>query len=256
MPIDNEHYAVYKVEGNPQLQRYISFEKFVSLISRQTLFFTRVDKLEDPFEGTSPKIVRLGLRHFYEQRNREGFFTVPMTDEVIEKNIKQHEEHTEKMRALYVINCWHKRESENALMWKAYSTTNSGIMIKSCYERVVNSLKDAEEKIQSSFVKYKDFENDRRMDFGNGLHPIINKTNFYSDETEIRFVHQVPNERWVHNWADEESQDGIYIKVNVDEMIEEIRVAPFAPARYIDIIKAVCEKFGVSKPISRSALAK
>ena len=35
-----------------QLWRFIDFPKFVSLLDQRALFFTRADKLEDPFEGT------------------------------------------------------------------------------------------------------------------------------------------------------------------------------------------------------------
>lgn len=38
MPINNENYQVYEVNDNPHLQRYMSFEKFVSLLSRREMF--------------------------------------------------------------------------------------------------------------------------------------------------------------------------------------------------------------------------
>ncbi len=40
------------------LRRYMSFEKFVSLLGTKSLFFTRADKFEDPFEGFMPPSVK------------------------------------------------------------------------------------------------------------------------------------------------------------------------------------------------------
>lgn len=255
MPIDNNLRRVFEIDGNPQLQRYLSLEKFISMLQRSSLFFTRIDRLEDNYEGISPKVVRLGLKAFYEHQNKRGFFTVPMTEDVINKNIERHEAETEKHRALFVVNCWHKNEIENALMWKSYSANNNGIMIRSDYRRICDSLNETENSIQISLIKYADFDNDRTIDFGNMLHPIIYKRHFYSSENEIRLIHQVSNKQWVHDWENEESQDGIYVSVKVEELIKEIVVAPLAPEWYLDVVKSVCEKFELLKPVLRSSLA-
>lgn len=36
------------------LWKYMSFEKFVSLLGTKSLYFTRADKFEDPLEGFTP----------------------------------------------------------------------------------------------------------------------------------------------------------------------------------------------------------
>ena len=43
------------------LRKYMSFEKFVSLLGTKSLFFTRADKFDDPFEGFTP----LSVKSFY-----------------------------------------------------------------------------------------------------------------------------------------------------------------------------------------------
>jgi hypothetical protein len=259
MPIDNESYRdrLKDIEGNPLLQRYISLEKLVSMLHKQSLFFTRVDcLLDDPFEGTSPKIVRKGLRRWYESHRDAGHYKLPMTDEIIEQSIKDFEQGIESERALVTVNCWHNRPTENALMWKSYSTNNNGIMIVTDYNRLVNSLEIAQESIQSSEVLYADYESDENINFGSTLYAVIYKRHFFSDEKEIRLIHQVSQVNWVHDWVSEECQQGVYIKANIDELIKEIRVAPFAPDWYLEVVKSVCEKYGLRKEVLRSSLAK
>lgn len=48
-----EHPVFEKPENeNAKIWRYIDFTKFVSLLDKSALFFTRADRLGDPFEGS------------------------------------------------------------------------------------------------------------------------------------------------------------------------------------------------------------
>jgi len=40
---------------NATIWRYMDFTKFVSLLDRRELFFSRTDRLGDPFEGSCPR---------------------------------------------------------------------------------------------------------------------------------------------------------------------------------------------------------
>ena len=41
--------------GNEKIWRYLDFAKFINILDKKSLFFSRVDKLGDPFEGSFPK---------------------------------------------------------------------------------------------------------------------------------------------------------------------------------------------------------
>lgn len=256
MPIDNQHHAVYPIKENYVLQRYMSLEKFISLISKASLFFTRLDKLEDPFEGTTPKIVKARYIEQQKELRESGYFTVEVSDEIIEKNYEEYIQLGEKFRALNTVNCWHIRREENALMWKAYAANNNGIMIKSDYNRLARSFEKTPESIQSSLVSYKDYETDHTIPFGNTTFLAIHKTKFYSDENELRLIYKVTDDMWVHNWEEEESSYGVNIGVDTNALIEEIRLAPFTPKWYLDVVKSICDKFQLDKKVLRSSLEK
>jgi hypothetical protein len=51
----NAAFALPKPEA--KIWRFMSLAELVSLLSKQALFFTRVDKPDDPFEGSLPKAV-------------------------------------------------------------------------------------------------------------------------------------------------------------------------------------------------------
>jgi hypothetical protein len=57
-----ENYKVYK---------YFDIIKFISLLQRKSLFFCRLDKLEDKFEGSSPKLNIEYRKKYYEQIHNE-----------------------------------------------------------------------------------------------------------------------------------------------------------------------------------------
>lgn len=44
--------------------RYMDFTKFVSLLDKKTLYFTRSDKFDDKFEGATPGILYLVVMFF------------------------------------------------------------------------------------------------------------------------------------------------------------------------------------------------
>ena len=249
-----DHPSLFRIEGNPIIQRYIDITKFISLLHKKALFFTRVDKQEDPFEGTFSKPsyqARLDwLINHYKNKEEEPDRII------IEKILKEYDATVFRLKSLRTLNCWHKNESESALMWKSYSSVHSGIMIKSSFENLKSSLMGASETVYISGVKYCNYE-EYLMYSDNDFIPVIHKQSFYKDENEIRAIHTVPDIdiNWVHDWAKEESEFGVFINTDLNLLINEIVIAPFAPKWYFDLVVSLCEKYNLDKPIIKSALA-
>ena len=101
-------------EDTDYLWRYMSFEKFVSLLATRTLFFTRADKFDDPFEGFTPPLVKEG----YERTLRD----INIFDE-FQKNCRKYA----------LCSCWHQADEESMAMWEKYHLHNSGIAIKTTF---------------------------------------------------------------------------------------------------------------------------
>jgi hypothetical protein len=55
MPIINDSAPVIYPSSDYSIVKYLDITKFLSLIQRRSLFFCRLDKLEDQFEGTTAK---------------------------------------------------------------------------------------------------------------------------------------------------------------------------------------------------------
>ena len=99
------------------LWRYMSFEKFVSLLGTKSLFFTRADKFDDPFEGFTPPLVKKDYARTVGDTN---------TLEEFQKNWSKYT----------LCSCWHHTgdaEEDSMAMWDKYHMRNSGIVIKTTF---------------------------------------------------------------------------------------------------------------------------
>lgn len=243
----------FEPDESVELARYIDITKFLSLLKDQQLFFCRLDKLEDRFEGKLPNISRRDFTNFYRHLSLSGFSNKPMTNDEIEKEINEDFEFREKLKALYCINCWNEFKGESYALWKVYSDLNQGIMLKSSFERIINAFKDSEEKIYCSRVNYIDHDTDS-IDIGNIMTPIVHKHKAYSYENEIRLIHKVSNKSWKHDWDNEKYENGVKINVNLHELINEIVISPFSSDWFAELVKDILDKYSLDCKLTISKL--
>jgi hypothetical protein len=235
--------------------KYIDLTKFISLLYNQSLFFCRLDKLEDQFEGTTAK-ANFDFRVKWNQQLREtGFFKVPMTDETIIKNVTEEFKSEKKFKAINCVNCWNKKDDESAALWKIYSDFSKGIMIKSSISRLEKSLENREEEILLSEIHYLNY-NKQIMPDGYIVFPFIHKQIAYSYEDEVRLIYGIKTENnEEHDWTKEEVLEGIYIKCDLNELIEEIIIGPYSPQWFFKLIQDILNKYGLKKVINKSDLS-
>jgi hypothetical protein len=256
MPIERFSHSsppFFEPEESLLLAKYIDITKFLSLLKDKQLFFCRLDKLEDKFEGTLPKISRREFRAFYRHVNITGFLKSPMTAEEIEREITEDFEYREKLKALNCVNCWNEYKGESYALWKVYSDLNQGIMIKSSFGRIINALKESEEKVYCSKVKYIDHETDS-ISIRNTMTPMVHKHKAYSYEDEVRLIHEVSNVGWKHDWENEKNENGIKINVNLAQLIDEIVISPFASEWFTEIIRDILCKYSLNCKLIDSKL--
>lgn len=256
MPVVHDNLPIILVSKETALAKYLDLTKFLSLLVKESLFFCRLDKLEDQFEGTPAKKNYYQWVNVQKQVRAANLFNPPPSDEQIIKTVGDIFEFESKRRALTCVNCWNKFENESAALWKIYSDYGKGVMIKTSAKRLEDSLINTSEKIYLSGVKYIDYENDK-MPIGNETSLVIHKRKPYNYESEVRLFHYVEADRyWIHDWEKEEVSEGKYFKVSLDALIEEIIIGPYSTNWFTEIVVNLNEKFGLNKPIRKSKLAK
>jgi hypothetical protein len=127
----------------------MDFQKFVSLLDKQALFFGKVQMLLDNYEGTLPIFVKL-----VKARMSKLF----SNDNTYYKNL---DDFLKLLRATTLVNTWHINEVESAAMWHLYSNNNAGIAIQSTYESLSESFNNnKEDPVWISTVRYIDYNKD------------------------------------------------------------------------------------------------
>src|SRR3989339_470524 len=269
----------YEIPPNEAyLWRYLDFSKFVSMLFKKALYFTKTSLFKDPFEGA------IGIFDNKKSYDRSMLFallvahmTAPIksreklpprkkiTDEAlaildrIDKNtlsaddeklvakaqaLTQQMEDVRPLRREYTfVNCWHENPYESDAMWMLYSKDiSNAISIRTTYQRLYLAL-DKDPDISIGRINYIDF---------NKSFSGTNSTQWYkrfsfAHEKEVRAVFLNPNYK---------EQPGIEFPVDLDILIDKIYVSPSADNWFVDLVKDITSKYGLDKEILHSDLAK
>ena len=229
-----EHPYCTPPPSNAVLWRYMSFIKYLSLLDRKALFFGRVDKLGDPFEGSVPKTdieSRPGFYKRYPSGQREHLMTS------FSNTVKEG-------RKDIVVNCWHENEIESDFIWKIYSTENEGVAIVSDFKDLSSSL-ICQELISIGRVKYIDYDTESIGDitlYSTCLH----KRKSFEHEREVRAIGA---------YLGKETDKGPYFDVNLSTLVHKVFVAPYANDWFLQLVESVTDRYGLQVPVCRSTMA-
>lgn len=237
---------IHYPNNNYKVVKYLDLTKYISLLSNKALFFCRLDKLEDHFEGTTSD---LGYKKI--KASLERIIDSPNDD--IEKQVVLWRQREKKDKSLKCVSCWSKSEIESVALWKIYSSLDSGIMITSSIDNLNKSFINTNETVELSEIQYLDFKKDD-FPIGNSNFPIIHKHKSYSFEEEVRLIYSVDYLLRDFDWSKEKIEFGKNLSVNVNDLIDSVTLSPYSPSWFIKLVKDVTKKLGYSFKINRSEL--
>jgi len=253
MPINKEIYKEYYPIGNLKLSKYMNFLKFISMLKEKSLFFCRLDILEDKYEGVAPDTYYLRLFERFKRLQLTEKFEFKTDKEIWDcvMNIKNNDE---RIKSIQLINCWHVFNEESAAMWKIYASFNEGIMIKSTVEKLEKALENCSEDLFMGKVIY--FDHETELYSNNGLiDTIMHKHKLYSYEDEIRLIHILTDmeKGSQFDWNMESVKEGKYLKANLDTLIDEIIISPYASDYFVDLVSDIThQQYKIDKPVNKS----
>jgi hypothetical protein len=254
------------ISHDVKLWRYMDFTKYVSLLVTGSLYFARMDKLGDPFEGTYPR----------ENHDRFEHAAMAEVEGMVAASEGEKQERyrissglgkwisKELARSAYV-NCWHCSNHESAAMWKLYLKSDEGIAIQSSTKGLAESMKEADDAIFIGKVKYIDFakeaiENPRGV--LNVLDPIFHKRLSFEHEKEIRAcIHDVTRLNDVRDDGssfvnvEKETPPGLSIPVDLNTLIEVVYLSPTTVDWFYELVKSVSSGYSVNAKVHRSSLS-
>jgi hypothetical protein len=239
----------------------MDFTKLVFSLEESGLFFPRLDRLGDPFEGSVPR-KNLDTR-------------VEIFKKLFDEKSVNHYQATfgqflQWQRQWTYVNCWHMNESESAAMWRLYARTEEAICIQSTYKRLRESLDEApcEERdlVFLGTVEYIDYEGGSLPDDENQLHHLVHKRRSFEHERELRALVwrmprspdgatiKLPADPSKEDFPEDLPKDGIWVKLDLDRLVESIYVAPASPKWFHDLVEKVAYRYGLHKPVRQSLL--
>lgn len=233
-------------EGDPTIWRYMSLEKLISLLKQRALFFCRTDRFEDPFEGSYPKIQ--STSHWKACIKKD-----PEKDSTQENRLKYAENWgrlREQFKEAVLVNCWHINGYESEAMWRLYAQKDNGVAIRSTVQRLKDSF-TSQRKIYIGAVEYVDFESYWHHS-PSAFVPFVLKNKTFEYERELRAVFCRWDRSNTNPITTSESDSGELVNVDLEVLIEEVRLHPFAPNHFREYIEFLCKKFDLSVSIGQS----
>lgn len=246
--------------------RYMDLSKFLSILEDRKLYLTRLDKFDDKYEGGYPIEDFLINSHKLLGYPGENLFTTSRKDFIDALTVAY--------KYGFYANCWHMNNCDSFGMWKAYLTSPEGIAIKTTVGNLKKSvLKDNKDWVTYGKVEYIDYENEsiisvakKKKELGINIppFPVFFKRKNFEYENEFRVMSMY--EASLNNTDDLSlvnknlmklklsAKDSIQISIDLNEMVQEIYVSPFAGAWYYNLICKLAERYDLKKTILRSAI--
>ena len=218
-------------DRNTVIWRYLSLPKFLSLINNEVLYFARHDKFFDAQEG----VLSDPDKNLFDNR-------VPNISSRIEcYNLE-----------CTFINCWIMSDTEQYLMWTAYSSIDEGIAIKTTIGNLIDSLDSNDKRsIFISDVNYIDYNTqytfEKTRGLANLLAPFFCKGKYFEQEKELRLV-------YVDYENNKRDIEGVEFKVSLNTLIDEVWIAPKAKEWYENVVKKELKLHNFRKPLMRSCI--
>ena len=246
--------------------RYMDLSKFLSILEYRQLYLTRIDKFEDKFEGSFP------IEDFKINAKK----LIGSAGESLLSESK--ETFVEALKLAYkygvFVNCWHQNNFESYAMWKVYLKSNEGIAIKTTVGNLKKSILNNNSDWVSYYkVEYLDYDKDsilstvekkRKAGYLIPPLPVFFKRKDFEYEKEFRImtmyeasVSDVKDLNVVNaemNIMRQTAKECVKINIDLNELIQELYISPFADSWYYELIKNLLTRYALDKPIYQSKI--
>lgn len=215
--------------------------KFISLISKKSLYFTNPKRFNDPYEFYLPKSEMNIIQNIVNQNNKV------LNDYLLNNVLLTHEQKSyfnekinklqnslrtieEQVKEKFGVNCWHINNYENEALWKIYTNNGHGISIETTIDKLKESLTFHRE-IMYDEVRYQDF-NDEIIAKGHKYYGGFIKRKAFEYEKEFRAMVLLD---------EQDFGKGCFVNVDLDILVEKIHISPSMPKYFLDSIKYLCQ---------------
>ena len=227
------------MDDEVEIRRYMSFDKFYSLLHTKMLFMPNTTSLGDLGEGT------VYSSYFKDMLQNNGSELALAGKEPFDKMAVQYAKlklmDNEQHRKSVFISSWTKDEKENFGLWKNYLGNQSeGVCIVTTNKQLImsidNSLVD-HFRFGEVLYHYNVAKND----------PYFEKDEHYDYEKEYRAVFDCSTlgDMKLTYELQSKLKGGVFVDVNLQDLILGVTVSPFAKVLPNHIIESLLQSFDI-----------
>ncbi|UCV28689.1 hypothetical protein [Ferribacterium limneticum] len=226
-----------ELSDNRVLRRYLDLPKFIDLLRTQNLFLCRADLFQDKFEGSFTPSLRAAIEEAYSYNKSEFSY----------------EKFKKELREGVYVNCWSLGVNDNMALWELYGKSDASVAITTTVGRLRKELAASNLLGVTSLckVEYIKHWNDPKIDIIPYSNVFRYKVVAYDFEREVRIIH----DRFEQNFKMSGKESGLPLSVRLNSLLRSIVVSPSAQPWFIDLVKDVAQRYGVTTPVRRSKLS-
>lgn len=237
------------------------------MIDLRAIWFSKLKHFDDTYEGRTPSKVKEKISKQNDKWKR--VFKSKYHHEQIDNSQDRNDEDG---RELLVASCWFMSEGESEKMWTEYSDISTGLLVKSSVRKLASYIyvyPDFNSHIGK--VRYVDVESFKGMDthVAHCAHErAFIKDKKFSEEKELRIITMnIKTPTCVNTdggryalaslkgtGCNNFNERGLLISANINELLDEIIIAPKANASYYDKICDLVKSKRVFCKVLRSSL--
>lgn len=246
--------------------RYLTFTKFISLITYNALWFSKLKILKDQYEGVLPAKTEAQMHH--NNQKWKSTFTSPEHHKQIDawpsNNVNDG-------RDLTVVNCWCLATMESKRMWNEYVGGCEGVAVKSTIRKLTAHVYAYPEWSYIGKVKYVDHQSYEMTTYeGQQAHEraFIKDKEKYSHEQEVCITSMnikapgcvgldgkpFAKEDYTGKNMNNFENPGLYIGVELNKLINSIILAPNASKWFELLVKRIVELLRFDCKVERSQI--
>lgn len=237
-----------RLKSTDQLWRYMELPKFISMLKNGAIYFPSPKGFSDIYEGAyCSQHNKDDWDNFHLSFLRIAIITAPdnrwhnIKPDDVEENAQQLLRRLSKHNDDKIfISCWHNCDFESEAMWKMYSVNNKyAIAIQCNFESLSRELR---RKAQIRPVTYIDYT----KHFVGTNESYWFKRKAFEYEKEVRAI--------IYDFKNK-GKTGIEIKVNLESLIQNVYISPYAPDWFSEVVSDLISRYGYKLNVHPSSMA-
>ncbi|HRK94709.1 MAG TPA: hypothetical protein PK694_00175 [Rhodospirillales bacterium] len=249
--LDQQHGASGAGDGRA-IWRFLDFAQFVDLLERKSLFFARIDTLEDPFAGLSEDTV-FAVRTLPEELMRlaEQAGSPPPKKGRLERWWSRKAQENEQAELINTIrnyrpaamvwaSCWHATGANEVALWKTYQAAGKCVAVRTSIGKLRAALNAGEDlAVSVDFVRY--LEPAELRGLSEPIDRALTKAKALASEREVRAI-----VTRAAGAAEGCLGRGVCVPVDVAGLIDEVAISPAADEWLRDLAGRVLRTYGLA----------